>query len=73
MRSAVDALLKWHASIESPDLPRKLAKLLESEFRFFRGTFFLYADDLRKKRFSELFRAGLHAEGVIIGDVHSVQ
>jgi uncharacterized protein (DUF2252 family) len=71
MRSAVDALLKWHASIESPDLPAKLAKLLESEFRFFRGTFFLYADDLRKKLFSELPSAGLNAQGAIIGDVHS--
>lgn len=71
MRSAVDALLKWHASIESPDLLRKLDKLSNSPFRFFRGMFFLYCADLRKARFAELFSSGIDTAGPIIGDIHT--
>ncbi|MBI4908147.1 MAG: DUF2252 family protein [Acidobacteria bacterium] len=68
MRSAVDRILDWHKSIDSPDLPRKLEKMLDSPFRFFRGTYFLYTQDL-----DDDFRRpkALDVTGRIIGDLHS--
>lgn len=68
MRSAVDSILKWHKAIHSPDLAHKLDKLTGSPFRFFRGTFFLYCQDLagpfRKPK-------PLTAAGPMIGDLHT--
>ena len=68
MRSAVDAILQWHKTVRSPDLPRKLEKMSETAFRFFRGTFFLYAQDLK----GEFGRVKPLAEsGRIVGDLHT--
>lgn len=69
MRSAVDALLKWHRTINSPDLPAKLDKLAASPFGFFRGTFFLFADDIRNGPFSKWETLDDH--GLVVGDLHT--
>ncbi|HUQ91562.1 MAG TPA: DUF2252 family protein [Bryobacteraceae bacterium] len=68
VRSAVDALLKWHRPFRSSDLLLKLQKMTASPFRFFRGTFFLYAADLAGP-----FRdpRPLDDHGRIVGDVHT--
>src|SRR4051794_16440043 len=68
MRSAADLILKWHRSIQSPDLPRKLERISSTPFGFFRGTFLLFARDLTK----EFKRPKpLAVTGRIIGDLHT--
>ena len=68
MRSAVDLILRWHRSVDKPDLPHKLEKISLSPFGFFRGTFFLFthdlADDFRKPK-------PIDATGLVIGDLHT--
>lgn len=64
MPTAVDRILEWHRSIHSPHLGEKLRRLCDSPFRFYRGTFFLFAADVRR------FPA-LDANGLITGDVHA--
>ncbi|MCC6390350.1 MAG: DUF2252 family protein [Bryobacterales bacterium] len=69
MRSAVEAILKWHRGMHSPDLRVKLGKMSESPFRFFRGTYFLYTADIRTGAFRR--PAPLAARGPVVGDVHT--
>ncbi len=64
MPIAVDRILDWHQSIHSPQLIEKLRRLCDSPFRFYRGTFFLFASEV--KRFPT---SG--ASGLIVGDVHA--
>jgi len=69
VRNAVDQILDWHRSISSPDLMVKCAKMAESPFGFFRGTYFLYAADILRGAFRKL--PVLDAQGVTVGDVHT--
>jgi uncharacterized protein (DUF2252 family) len=62
--TAVDRILQWHRNIRSPHLGEKLRRLCDSPFRFYRGTFFLFAADV--KHFPTT-----PAEGLIVGDVHA--
>lgn len=67
MRSAVNALLSWHKGFRSPDLLRKLKKMRDTPFGFFRGSYFLYAADTTKGPFGY---EPLDAVGPIVGDIH---
>ncbi|MBL8179511.1 MAG: DUF2252 family protein [Bryobacterales bacterium] len=64
MPSAVDRILEWHQNVSSPQLQEKLRRLCDSPFRFYRGTFFLFAADVKRFRASD-------AGGLIVGDVHA--
>src|SRR6185295_18674321 len=68
VRSAVDAILKWHHPFHSPDLAVKLQKLTATPFRFFRGTYFLYTSDLAGP-----FRdpSPIEDRGRVVGDLHT--
>ncbi len=68
MRSAVNALLRWHKDFRSPDLMRKLKKMRDTPFGFFRGAYFLYAADTTKGPFRY---EPLDAVGPMVGDIHS--
>ncbi|MFN7931888.1 MAG: DUF2252 family protein [Bryobacteraceae bacterium] len=50
--------------MHSPQLTEKLRRLCDSPFRFYRGTFFLFASDVR--RFPSV-----DASGLVVGDVHA--
>jgi uncharacterized protein (DUF2252 family) len=69
VRNAVDRILDWHRSITSPDLMVKCAKMAESPFGFFRGTYFLYVEDILRGPWKK-FRT-LDAQGATVGDVHT--
>ncbi|MBL8178338.1 MAG: DUF2252 family protein [Bryobacterales bacterium] len=64
MATAVDRILEWHQNIRSPHLGEKLRRLCDSPFRFYRGTFPLFAADVKRFR-------GMGMRGGIVGDVHA--
>ncbi|MCC6363599.1 MAG: DUF2252 family protein [Bryobacterales bacterium] len=69
MRSAVEAILKWHRRMHSPDLSVKLGKISESPFRFYRGTYFLFTADISTGPYRR--PAPLAVRGPVVGDVHT--
>lgn len=69
MRSAVDQILAFNRGFDAPSLARKLARMSESAFAFFRGTFHLFAFDIVEGPFHDWPTAAAH--GAIIGDLHT--
>jgi len=69
MRSAVDQILAFNRNFVRAALPRKLERMTESPFTFFRATFHLFAYDLKEGwcRDQTLSDVG----GSIIGDLHT--
>ena len=70
MRSACDEILKFNAAFHhQPSLTAKLKALGSSPFGFFRGTFHLFARDLREGPFRKW--PCLETAGQIVGDLHT--
>ena len=69
MRSAVDLILAYNRGFDRPSLARKLARMSESAFAFFRGTFHVFAFDVLEGPFRDWRTAPPH--GIIIGDLHT--
>src|SRR5579884_1780388 len=69
MRSAVQQVLDYNHGFDRASLARKLARILESPFSFYRGTFHLFAADMLEG----LFRDWPHTTpaGAIVGDLHT--
>src|SRR5579884_3961243 len=69
MRSAVDAILAYNRGLDQPSLQRKLARMSESAFAFFRGAFHLFADDILRGPFHDWALTPL--TGAMVGDLHT--
>ena len=69
MSTPVDQIIAFNARLDKKDLPRKLDKLVSSPFQFFRGTFHLFARDLKRREFRAIPMT--RAAGPIVGDLHS--
>jgi uncharacterized protein (DUF2252 family) len=69
MRSAVDQLLAYNRNFDRTSLARKLARMSESAFAFFRGTFHVFAFDILEGPFHEW--PAMAAHGAMIGDLHT--
>ena len=70
MRSACDEILTFNAAFHhQPSLTAKLKALGSSPFGFFRGTFHLFARDLREGPFRKW--PCLETAGQIVGDLHT--
>ena len=69
MRSATDQILAFNRGFDKPSLARKLARMAESAFAFFRGTFHLFASDIQEGPFRDWPAPA--ASGAMIGDLHT--
>jgi len=69
MRSAVDQILAFNRGFDKPSLARKLSRMSESAFAFYRGTFHLFAFDIEEGPFRD-WRTW-PAAGAMIGDLHT--
>jgi len=69
MRSAVDQVLAFNRGFVRAALQRKLERMTESPFTFFRATFHLFAYDVREGWCSDQKLS--NAEGPIIADLHT--
>jgi uncharacterized protein (DUF2252 family) len=69
MRSAVDQILAFNRNFVRAALPRKLARMTESPFTFFRATFHLFAYDLKEGWCRD--QTQVDVQGPIIGDLHT--
>jgi uncharacterized protein (DUF2252 family) len=69
MRSAVDQILRFNRNFVRAALCRKLERMTESPFTFFRATFHLFAYDLKEGWCRD--QTQIHAQGPIIGDLHT--
>lgn len=69
MRSAVEQVLAFNRGFHKPSLARKLARMSESAFAFFRGTYHVFAADILEGPFREW--PATAAAGAIVGDLHT--
>ena len=69
MRSAVDQILAFNRNFVRDALPRKLERMTESPFTFFRATFHLFAYDLKEGWCRD--QTQVDVQGPIIGDLHT--
>jgi uncharacterized protein (DUF2252 family) len=69
VRNAVDRILEWHRPLSSPELLVKCRKMSDSPFRFFRGTYFLFADDVSNGQWKK--PRSLDIDGPVVVDVHT--
>ena len=69
MRSAVDQVVAFNRGFDKQSLARKLARMSESPFAFFRGTFHVFASDILDGPFREWPHTA--AAGAVVGDLHT--
>src|SRR5260370_15153757 len=69
MRSAVDEILAFNRKFGRPSLVQKLAKMSSSPFIFFRGTYHLFARDMKEGPFRKW--PCTKTAGPIVGDLHT--